>query len=97
MIEYRESGEDVSGNTVWVLRDWGNTTRSPEAKPTGEGGIASISKDEDGIPRYVRARLTVYTLLLIRLEATNYAKMDLELSFDTFFVYFITMDWKKPN
>ena len=71
MIEYRESGEDVSGNTVWVLRDWGNTTRPPEAKPTGEGGIASISKDEDGIPRYVRARLTVYTLLSIRLEATK--------------------------
>ena len=69
LIEYRESGEDVSGNTVWVLRDWGNTTRSPEAKPTGEGGIASISKDEDGIPRYVRARLTVIKLLLSRLEA----------------------------
>ena len=61
----------------------------------GEGGIASISKDEDGIPRYVRARLTVITLLLSRLEATKYAKMDLELSFDTFFVYFITMDWRK--
>ena len=23
MKEYRESGEEVSGNTVWVLRDWG--------------------------------------------------------------------------
>ena len=72
LIEYRESGEDVSGNTVWVLRDWGNTAQSPEAKPTGEGGITSISKDEDGIPRYVQARLTVITLLLSRLEATNY-------------------------
>ena len=72
MIEYRESGEDVSGNTVWVLRDWGNTTRSPEAKPTGEGGIAPISKDEDGIPRYIRARLAALTLLFIKLEAKSF-------------------------
>ena len=84
MIEYRESGEDVSGNTVWALRDWGNTPRSPEPKPTGEGGIASISKDEDGIPRYIRARLTVLTLLLSRLEPTKSSKTDWELPFATF-------------
>ena len=47
-----------------------NTTpRTPEAVGrTGEGGIAPISKDEDGIPQYVRARLTVLTLLLKKLE-----------------------------
>ena len=38
---------------------------------TGEGGIAPISKDEDGIPQYVRARLTVFTLLLSQLELKN--------------------------
>ena len=69
MLQCRESGEDALANAIWVLRDWGNTTRSPEGKPTGEGGIASISKDEDGIGQCVRARLTVLTLLLSRLEA----------------------------
>ena len=31
-----------------------------------------ISKDEDGIPQYVRARLTVLTLLLKKLEPSSY-------------------------
>ena len=31
----------------------------------------SISKNEDGIPQYVRARCTVFTLLLIQLEPDN--------------------------
>ncbi len=40
-------------------------------RATEEGGITSILKDEDGIPQYTRARLTVFTLLLIRLEPTS--------------------------
>ena len=31
-----------------------------------------ILKDEDGIPQYVRARLTVLTLLLKKLESSSY-------------------------
>ena len=34
-------------------------------------GITPISQDSDGIGQCVLARLTVYTLLLIRLEATK--------------------------
>ena len=58
-----------------------NMDRRPKA---GGPYWTPISKDEDGIPQYVRARLTVLTLLLSILEATKYAKMDLELSFDRF-------------
>ena len=47
----------------------GNTIPIPGGRrPTGEGGIDPISKDEDGIIQYVRARLMVMTLLLTRLE-----------------------------
>ena len=71
-------------------------SRSPEAKPTGEGGIAPISKDEDGIGQCVRARLTVLTLLLCKLEATKVkpGKTDkvLRNTFCSFFKYFITMN-----
>ena len=63
-------------------------SRSPEAKPTGEGGIAPISKDEDGIGQCVRARLTVLTLLLCKLEATSKpGKMDKVLR-NTFCCFF---------
>ena len=64
MIHYRKSGEVVSGNTVWVLRDWGQYQPDPR-RPQAERGrvvLPPISKDEDGIPQYVRARLTVITL-----------------------------------
>ena len=68
MLQCRESGEDALANAVWVLRDGAIPSRSPEAKPTGEGGIAPISKDEDGIGQCVRARLMALTLLLGKLE-----------------------------
>ena len=91
MIEYHESGKDVSGNTVWVReiggaippetrRPWnGNTNRRPKAGglywlisgPTGEGGIAPQSL---GIPRYVRARLMVFTLLLGKLKPSRHPR-----------------------
>jgi hypothetical protein len=35
MIEYRESGEDISENTVWILRNWGairTDGRRPEVR-----------------------------------------------------------------
>ena len=70
--EYCESGEDVLGNTVWVLRDWGQYHPEPR-RPQAERGrvvLPPISKDEDGIPQYVRARLTVLTLLFDKLEPT---------------------------
>ena len=68
--EYCESSEDVLGNTVWVLRDWGQYHPEPR-RPQAERGrvvLPPISKDEDGIPQYVRARLTVLTLLFDKLE-----------------------------
>ena len=74
MGEYCESGEDVLGNTVWVLRDWGQYHPEPR-RPQAERGrvvLPPISKDEDGIPQYVRARLTVFTLLLTKLEPSRY-------------------------
>ena len=72
MEECGESGEDVLGNTVWVLRDWGQYHPEPR-RPQAERGrvvLPPISKDEDGIPQYVRARLTVLTLLFDKLEPT---------------------------
>ena len=44
-------------------------SQSPEAKPTGKGGIAPISKDKDVIGQCVQARLMALTLLLGKLEA----------------------------
>ena len=70
MGEYCESGEDVLGNTVWVLRDWGQYHPEPR-RPQAERGkvvLPPISKDEDGIPQYVQARLMVLTLLSNKLE-----------------------------
>ena len=39
-----------------------------------------ISKNEDGIPQYVRARRTVFTLLLIQLEPDNQINQKLSLA-----------------
>ena len=84
LIEYHESGEDVSGNTK---RLGGNTTQNPEAlkwqyKPTAEGrrfvlahfradGWGWYCPQSLGIPRYVRARLMVFTLLLGKLKPSR--------------------------
>ena len=70
MEEYYASGEDILGNTIWVLRDLGSIPSwSPEA--TGRRGRwywPPISKDEDGITQYVRARCMAFTLLLSKLK-----------------------------
>ena len=59
--EYVDSGEDVSVNTVRCPEKLGyNTTRRPKA---GGWYCTPISKDEDRIHRYVRARVNVFTLL----------------------------------
>ena len=55
-----------------------NTDRRPKA---GGPYWTPISKDEDSITQYVRARLTVNTLLLSKLEA--YKKTANLLQFDT--------------
>ena len=61
MREYVDSGEDVSVNTVRCPEKLGyNTTRRPKA---GGWYCTPISKDEDRIHRYVRARVNVFTLL----------------------------------
>ena len=66
-----------NGVILWVWRGrigeyhlkseklWFNMDRRPKA---GGPYWNAISKTEDGIPRYVRARLTVFTLLLSQLE-----------------------------
>ena len=61
MREYVDSVEDVSVNTVRCPEKLGsNITRRPKA---GGWYCTPISKDEDRIHRYVRARVNAFTLL----------------------------------
>ena len=74
---YRGIPRDWGAIPPKTRRPWnGNTNRRPKAGglycfisgPTGEGGIAPQSL---GIPRYVRARLMVFTLLLGKLKPSR--------------------------
>ena len=73
LLQCRESGEDALANAVWVLRDWGQYQPEPRRRSRrGRVVLPPISKDEDSIGQCVRARLTVLTLLLCKLEATKW-------------------------
>ena len=65
----RESGEDASANADRNPEKLGsNMDRRPQA---GGPYWTPISKNEDGILRYIRARIMVFTLLSIQSEPYN--------------------------
>ena len=87
VFSYRDDHQCMcNGGIPWVWRGRiGEYRLSPERlgaipsqSPEAVGRrrrvvLPPISKDEDGIPQYVRARLTVLTLLLKKLEPSSHS------------------------